>query len=119
MNAGENRSMEKTLTELRFSGTGAVLRKGGGFVRRFGGGFTARDRFTVALSGGSTPRGLYELLASERYRTRISWEKASVLREVLEGERHPERLPCQLIRPENGLLLFILDRAAAKELTIR
>jgi 6-phosphogluconolactonase len=42
--------------------------------------------------------------------------KASVLREVLEGEYQPQRFPSQFIRPEGGRLLFILDRAAAKEL---
>ena len=30
-------------------------------------------RFTVALSGGSTPKGLYELLASETYRSKVDW----------------------------------------------
>lgn len=43
--------------------------------------------------------------------------KASVLREVLEGGYQPERFPSQFIRPEGDKLLFILDRAAAKELT--
>ena len=33
----------------------------------------ARGRFTVALSGGSTPRGLYALLATAEYRERIPW----------------------------------------------
>jgi 6-phosphogluconolactonase len=32
-----------------------------------------RNLFTVALSGGSTPRGLYELLADETYREQIAW----------------------------------------------
>ena len=32
-----------------------------------------RRRFTVALSGGSTPRKLYEVLASSPYRERIEW----------------------------------------------
>ncbi len=32
----------------------------------------ARDRFTVALSGGSTPRGLYSLLAGS---ATIPWDK--------------------------------------------
>ncbi len=32
-----------------------------------------RGRFAVALSGGSTPRRLHSLLASEEYRPRISW----------------------------------------------
>ena len=31
-------------------------------------------RFSVALTGGSTPRQLYSLLASEPYRNRIPWE---------------------------------------------
>lgn len=43
--------------------------------------------------------------------------KASVLREVLEGADRPQHLPSQLIRPEKGHLLFIIDRAAAKKLT--
>ena len=33
----------------------------------------ASDRFAWALSGGSTPRGLYRLLASEPYRERLPW----------------------------------------------
>jgi 6-phosphogluconolactonase len=32
-----------------------------------------RDRFSVALSGGSTPEQLYELLASPLYRDRVPW----------------------------------------------
>jgi 6-phosphogluconolactonase len=31
-------------------------------------------RFTVALSGGSSPKKLFALLASEKYRQRLSWE---------------------------------------------
>jgi 6-phosphogluconolactonase len=34
----------------------------------------AQDRFTVALSGGSTPRGLFGLLAAQ-YRERLPWNK--------------------------------------------
>lgn len=37
-----------------------------------------RDQFTVALSGGSTPRALYELLAGEVYAPRIPWEQMQV-----------------------------------------
>lgn len=33
----------------------------------------ARGRFTLALSGGSTPRALYRLLASDLYRERLPW----------------------------------------------
>ena len=34
---------------------------------------THRGRFTIALSGGSTPRGLYQLLASPAYSGRMDW----------------------------------------------
>lgn len=32
-------------------------------------------KFTVALSGGSSPKQLHTLLASEKYRNRLPWEK--------------------------------------------
>lgn len=34
-----------------------------------------QDRFTIALSGGSTPKKLYQLLASEKYKNKIDWSK--------------------------------------------
>ncbi len=40
-------------------------------------------------------------------------DKARVLQEVLEGEYEPHRLPAQLIRPEKGELLWLVDQAAA------
>ncbi len=43
--------------------------------------------------------------------------KASVLKEVLEGPYEPTRLPSQSIQPVEGTLLFLVDRAAASELT--
>src|SRR4030042_4521194 len=35
-------------------------------------------RFSVALSGGGTPRRLYEILATSPYRERIHWEEVNV-----------------------------------------
>ncbi len=35
-------------------------------------------RFSVALSGGETPRRLYELLAASPYRERIHWEEVNI-----------------------------------------
>ncbi|KIA86050.1 6-phosphogluconolactonase [Kaistella jeonii] len=35
----------------------------------------ARGQFNFVLSGGSSPKKLYELLASESYRNKIDWEK--------------------------------------------
>jgi 6-phosphogluconolactonase len=42
--------------------------------------------------------------------------KAERLREVIFGERNPQRLPSQLIRPEDGRLEWIIDEAAAAQL---
>ena len=33
-----------------------------------------RGRFTAALSGGSTPKAIYQLLASEEFRNKIDWK---------------------------------------------
>jgi 6-phosphogluconolactonase len=35
----------------------------------------ARDRFSVSLSGGSSPKKLYELLASAAYKDQLNWNK--------------------------------------------
>ena len=43
-------------------------------------------------------------------------DKAATLHEVLEGERDPERLPIQLVAPESGRLVWMVDRAAAAKL---
>jgi 6-phosphogluconolactonase len=34
-----------------------------------------QDRFTIALSGGSTPKKLYQLLTSDTYKDQIAWKK--------------------------------------------
>jgi 6-phosphogluconolactonase len=36
------------------------------------------DRFALLLSGGNTPKKLYELLASQPYRNKIDWEKIDI-----------------------------------------
>ncbi|MFQ5851087.1 MAG: 6-phosphogluconolactonase [Candidatus Binatia bacterium] len=43
------------------------------FVRFVGNAMSARGRFIVALSGGSTPRGVYRLLAKPPLRERVPW----------------------------------------------
>ncbi len=46
------------------------------FVRLAREAIHARDFFTVGLSGGSTPRGLYSILAEDAsFRSRLPWEK--------------------------------------------
>jgi 6-phosphogluconolactonase len=44
------------------------------FVSHVESALKSSDRFTVALSGGSTPKGLFSLLASN-YRERLPWNK--------------------------------------------
>ncbi|HJX61549.1 MAG TPA: 6-phosphogluconolactonase, partial [Dehalococcoidia bacterium] len=46
-------------------------------------------------------------------------DKASVLREVLEGPYDPHRLPAQLVRPQGGELTWLVDEAAASLLRPR
>lgn len=48
----------------------------------------ATGRFTVALSGGSTPREFFALLSREPFRSEVSWEKTLVL---WGDERHVPR----------------------------
>jgi len=36
------------------------------------------DRFNVALAGGNTPRRVYELLATERFKQRIEWPQVEL-----------------------------------------
>ncbi len=43
------------------------------------GSIAAAGRFTMALSGGSTPRALFSLLASDAYRDRVEWHTVLVL----------------------------------------
>ena len=43
--------------------------------------------------------------------------KATTLRDVLDGERNPDLLPSQLIAPQNGTLLWLVDEAAAAQLS--
>jgi hypothetical protein len=43
--------------------------------------------------------------------------KARVLQQVLEGPYQPDRLPAQLVRPSRGGLTWLVDRAAAAQLS--
>ena len=43
--------------------------------------------------------------------------KATALRDIVEGVYQPHQLPSQFIHPENGRLLFLVDRMAASKLT--
>lgn len=41
-------------------------------------------------------------------------DKAATLKEVLEGDEQPDRLPAQAIRPTSGRLLWLVERSAAR-----
>ncbi|MHA6249633.1 6-phosphogluconolactonase [Pontibacter sp. CAU 1760] len=43
-------------------------------------------------------------------------KKAPALYEVLEGERNAQQYPSQLIKPENGEIIWLVDEAAASKL---
>lgn len=43
--------------------------------------------------------------------------KAQAVKNILQGPRDPERFPAQLIAPEDGEVLWLLDKAAARMLT--
>lgn len=45
--------------------------------------------------------------------------KAPALYEVLEGARNPDKYPSQLIQPQSGEVLWLVDEAAASRLTHR
>jgi 6-phosphogluconolactonase len=45
-------------------------------------------------------------------------DKAPALKEILEGPRNPELYPSQLIKPSRGELLWMVDEAAAKPLSV-
>jgi 6-phosphogluconolactonase len=46
-------------------------------------------------------------------------KKAEILQRILEGEYQPDLLPSQLIRPNHGRLLWLVDQAAAGRLTLK
>lgn len=63
-------------------------------------------RFTLTFPLINNARNVIFLVAGE--------DKAETLREVLEGEFEPERLPSQNVKPENGNLFWLLDENVAK-----
>jgi len=65
---------EPALNVQVFDDPEQVAREAAGlFVRLSIEAISTRGSFSVALSGGSTPRRIYELLASDDYRTQVSW----------------------------------------------
>ena len=44
-------------------------------------------------------------------------DKAETLKEVLEGQKPGDQFPSKLVRPADGQLIWLVDRAAAKALS--
>ncbi|MBW4442022.1 MAG: 6-phosphogluconolactonase [Plectolyngbya sp. WJT66-NPBG17] len=64
----------------------------------------AREQFTIALSGGSTPKSLYALLATQPWRRRIPWNHVHLF---WGDERHvPPSDPSSNFRMTQERLLF-------------
>jgi 6-phosphogluconolactonase len=66
--------------EIRVAGSGAeLIEQGAKFIADEARSAIARKgKFSIALSGGSTPRPIYAKLASEPIRSSIDWSKVSV-----------------------------------------
>lgn len=63
-------------------------------------------RITLSADAINNARNVTFVLAGE--------DKAEALKAVLEGERNPQQYPSQLIHPQNGSLLWMVDEAAAR-----
>lgn len=63
--------MIKTYADLERLSFGATEK----FIRIGNAAIGANGRFTIALAGGSTPKSLYRLLASEPFKNQIDWKK--------------------------------------------
>src|ERR1700720_2275367 len=51
----------------------ALARRAAGWITDLAA--ASRDRFAICLSGGSTPRRLYQLLGESPYRDRLPWQR--------------------------------------------
>ncbi len=63
-------------------------------------------RFTLTFKTINNARNVIFLVKGD--------DKSEVLREVLQGEFRPDKLPSQNIKPENGNLLWLSDKNAVK-----
>lgn len=61
----------QTIEELNEFARGEIVRIAAEAIRE-------RDVFTIALSGGSTPKKLYEMLAADDFKSEINWRKAQI-----------------------------------------
>jgi 6-phosphogluconolactonase len=67
------------------------------------------SRLTLTIPVINAAKAVTFLVAGE--------DKAEVLEEILEGDADPRACPAKFVRPENGDLTWMVDRAAAKRLS--
>jgi 6-phosphogluconolactonase len=67
------------------------------------------ERITLTLPVINHARHIFFLVAGQ--------EKAGALARALEGERRPSACPAQAVQPVDGTLTWLVDQAAASELT--
>lgn len=67
-------------------------------------------RLTLTASAINAARQVIMLVTGE--------DKADAVHAVIEGERQPDALPAQLVAPQDGNLLWLLDEAAARKLAV-
>ena len=63
-----------------------------------------RNRFLVALSGGSTPKALYSILANDKYAQQLDWVKGTALRPLLDLLTGPDERAAFLADLDAALL---------------
>ncbi len=95
-------------TASLFPGTGALQERGRPVTANFVQKLNAH-RLTLTAPTINRAANIWFLV--------VGADKAAPLQQVLEGEFQPQIYPSQLIRPQNGQLVFMLDEAAAAKLS--
>ena len=49
---------------------------------------STKERFSIVLTGGSTPKKLYEILASDEYKNKIDWSCVNVFIRMINVSFH-------------------------------
>ena len=82
-----------------------------------------KNRLAVAVEVDATPKQRISLTMplinhAERVLFLVSGEnKAAAVKNVLQGSVDPEQYPAQFVKPNNGQVVWLMDRAASSRLT--
>jgi 6-phosphogluconolactonase len=94
-------------TASLFPGTSALQERGRPVTHNFVHKLES-SRLTLTAPSINQARQVWFLVVGE--------DKAAILKRVLDGEYQPQTLPSQLIKPQSGMLVWFLDKAAASQL---